>query len=361
MFLIVRSCVALAQNPTGADTKTDKEDIKKVTKNLSTAVGAANFTPNGNGAISNIISNFNLSSTLEEGVNGKIDLKYSKNYFTYGISLAQKLSEGDKKATLYDFNKGLSPGTTLGANIQYMLWKNKKSLAYQDVFLNVKSRIAKYQGIAAAGMTLDTVLKYATPEEQLKLAGSDKSPVFFNLTVSFTKTQFSYTTDSVNLSPIDENKITPNINFAVGVPFSFKSYLAVTYSYSETYDEGSSINFIRPFGTTDNSYTQTLTFGAPSHVIDHKITAEYRRNFDRIKNLAIAPSIIYGIKSERLAFTLPVYFIKGITKEKEAKGLQGGLSFGYVTGTKTKWVKFKDGFGAQLILTAPFSVFTDMF
>lgn len=50
-----------------------------------------------------------------------------------------------------------------------------------------------------------------------------------------------------------------------------------------------------------------------------------------------------------------------VTKDSKPNGLQGGVNLGYVTATDTSWSKFKDGFGAQLILTAPFSIFGSMF
>jgi hypothetical protein len=288
-----------------------------------------------------------------------MDLKYVKNVLTMGLSLDQKLSKGDEGATLYDFDKGISPGTTLGANLQYIIWNNKKDSSYSNAFLKVKSELkASHPEIKTTGMILDTVLKYANEKERkILLESRDHNPIFLNLKVAFTKTKFSYTSDSLNLTKQEENKVTPEVSLALAFPTSVKSYFAIVYTYSESFEAGSTTNFIRQFGTTKNSFTQSLAFGAPSHSVDHKLTGEFRQNFEKIPNLAIAPSITYGLESEKLAFTLPVYFIKGITSADKPNGIQGGVNFGYVTQTKDKWSKFKDGFGAQLIVTAPLSLF----
>lgn len=332
-------------------------------------VQSNSFTPYGKGAFSNVISNISLSSILNNGVDGKIELKSVANHWlSGGLTVEQKIGKNDKKATLYDFNKGLSNGTTVGLNFQFSLWKPKLS---DEKFRNqvdlAKKKFAEANSIADYQTVTYRRLETEGPKEIKDMLPRIKvrNPIFVNFSMSFTKQRFSYATDSISLEKIDKSHITPDINLAVGFPFSPKRYLALVYTYSEGYEAADERNFTKPFGTTNNLVGQTLSFGNPIFEKDHKLTMEYRQTFakegDDKPVFAISPSVTYGIASDKAAFSLPLYFIKGTDKDSKPTGLQGGVVLSYVTELKSNWSKFSDGFGAQLILTAPLAMFDGLF
>lgn len=322
---------------------------------------AANFTPNGNGAFSNVISNISLSSALEQGVNGKAELKAGGRSWNGGLSVDQKIGKTANKATIFDFNKGVSPGTTIGFNLQYMNWNPEYSAAERAAFRDVKAEFRKDNpSVTDLQASRNYILENGTEEQKRKLGKiSNRNPVFYNLTVSFTKAKFSYTTDSVSLKKREETHFSPNLGFTVGFPFSVKNYIAFSYTFSESYQSADEMEFSQKFGTTNNTFTQTLSFGNPKYSRDHRVTAEYRQAFNSDSGpvLAIAPALTYGIESRKMAVTLPVYFIRGKTKEGKVNGLQGGINFGYLSNVRDKWTRFQEGFGAQFIISAPFDLF----
>jgi hypothetical protein len=320
----------------------------------------SSYTPFGNGAFGNVLSNLGLSSTLNSGVDGKIEVKTKfKNRWVGGLTVEQAIGKNDKKATFYDFTKGLTAGTKVGLNIQYTFW-NPKSLSNADrKTLNelkkayaTKHSISNWRMVQIQDIEQDGVLKDKLPTYK------NTNPLFFKLDGAFQKRKFSYAVDSVNLNKIDENLLTPEINFTAGYALSLSSYIAVSYSYSESYESADEMEFLKKFGTTTNLYSQTIAFGKPGFEKDHKTTIEYRKSFG--EGFAIAPSVTYGFTSDKIAFSLPLYFIKGVEKDTPT-GLQGGVNLGYLSSTKGSMSSFKDGFGAQLIVSAPFSVFGDLF
>ncbi|CAM3954630.1 hypothetical protein SAMN06265348_104166 [Pedobacter westerhofensis] len=331
---------------------------KEMLEKRESQVKAANFTPNGNGAFSNVISNLSLSSELEKGVKGNAELKAGGKSWNGGLSLEQNIGKTATKATIFDFRKGLTPGTTIALNIQYMNWNPEYTAAERRAFNDVKAEFRR-NNPAVSDLTADRnyMMENGTEKQKLILKKiSNRNPVFYNLSVAFNKAKFSYATDSVSLKKKEETHFTPNVGFTVGFPFSVKNYLAFSYHFSKTYESADEMEFSRKFGTTNNTFSQTLSFGSPEYSRDHKVTAEYRQSFnnkgDTEPILAIAPAVTYGIESEKVAFTLPLYFIKGKTK-----GLQGGVNFGYLTSVKNKWTSFQEGFGAQFIISAPFEMF----
>lgn len=336
-----------------------QEHDKKEFKEREISAKSANFTPNGNGAFSNVVSNLSLSSFFDEGVNGKAELKANGETWSGGLFIDQKIGKNAKKATPVDFNKGVSPGTTIGLNLQYMNWNPAFTPREKSTFIAVKNEfMTQHKGLTDIEVDWEYLLKNGDKTQIAKLEKiKNRNPVFYNLSVAFTKTKFSYTTDSVNLKKTGETHFTPSVSFAVGFPFSVSNYLAFYYTFSESYEAADEMNFNRKFGTTSNTFSQTLAFGKPEYSKDHKITAEYRQIFGEKSGFAVAPALTYGIQSKNMGIAIPVYFIKGTTKEGKPNGLQGGLSFGYLTSVKDKWSSFKEGFGSQLIITAPFSMF----
>ena len=347
-------CLAIGQHCFAQDTVP-----KRIVDTLHIQLLKSNFTPLGNAALSNTVSNVALSSTLNEGENGKIELKYNfKNRWTGGFSVDQKIGKDAKKAEFYNFTSGVSPGTTIGFNIQKIFWSPKLSKAGFEQFDALANDFAKEHGVDRRTVTYNDIATKGTASQKSKLSQVKlKAPVFFNLKISFTKSNFSFTTDSVNLKSTDINYFTPNLGLSVGVPFSLRSYLAFSYIYSETYQASDELTFSSPFGTTKNTFSQTLVFGKPQQKIEHKINLEWRRSFGNTStDFAIDPSITYGFNTEKIAVSLPLYFIRGATTVGKPNGLQGGVSFGYLTKTSSL-TSFKDGFWAQLILTTPFDIF----
>jgi hypothetical protein len=164
----------------------------------------------------------------------------------------------------------------------------------------------------------------------------------------------------MTLKKLDETHLAPVVKLSFGLPFSVTSLLSLSYSYSVGYEAGDEFTFNSPFGTSTNQVSKTISFGKPTRKEDNNLNVEYRKNIIKANSvsLGIAPSISYGLTSNKLATVLPVYFINSKDANGKPTGLQGGIRFGYSTSIeKNKATSFKDGFAAQLIVTAPFNVF----
>lgn len=335
----------------------------------------SSYTPFGGGSISNLVSNISLSSTLNNGQNGKAELKYTKNWWTGGISVDQKIGKNDNEATPFDLD-GLSPGTTVEFNLQKMFWNPVLTSRSFDAFQNAKRDYVEYMEgrerknhVDPRTITLQRIVDSGTDEQREMLRHITlKQPVFVNIKYAFTKTEFAYTTDSVTLSKTTKDYLTPSFSLVVGLPIrrngSVNSMVALTYNYSMSYKKADDLTFSVPFGSTNNYTSQTIAFGAPKQKTDNKINVEWRTNLgikttdEKTFSLGVAPSTTFGIDSKKVAFYLPVYFINGVTNEGKPKGLQGGVKFGYVTSMEAgKVSSFKEGFSTQLVISAPFDVF----
>ena len=322
----------------------------------------ANYTPGGGAGLLNAVSNIAVNSTLTGGANGKVQaVKQFGDFWSASLSAQQTLGKSDSSATFYDFSKGISPGTSISFNLQKMFWNPKTTVAQFNNFSSLADKYAKRTGMDRRSVTYDEIQTYGTDEEKAALFKL-VLPVFLNLQVSFTKSSFDYTTDSVHLKKSSQAYFLPSIKLNFGIPFSLTSYLSFSYLYTENYKAGTSMTFNSPFGTTGNTLNQTIIFGAPKQQIDHRAGIEYRQTYGPIDepDFAIDPSVTYGFSTKKIAVELPLYFIKGVTsKTNKPNGLQGGFSLGYISGTST-FSSFKQGFGAQVILTAPFDVFADL-
>ncbi len=358
-LLIMSGIIALGFTAV-AQTTIAPDGVKITPDSLKKRVeGYSSFIPNGNGLITNLLSDLSVSSSFASGTNAKASLKYQPHPFmTLGLSLDQKISKGDQSATLYDFDKGASPGSTLGVDFQYMLWNIQRDDAYQEAFYRAFLAARKEQPqLNKQDVTREFLLPFAAPTDKDILENyQNPSPVFLSFKFSMTKSRFSFVTDSVRLNKGEEIKLSPDLTFALVFPSLNKGYFAIGYTYSQNYEASSVQTFIRSFGTTSHSVSQSLSFGRPKHARDHKLRVEYRYNFRNLAHLAIAPSLTYGFESEKLAFTFPVYFLKGTSKE-EKSGVQGGLVVGYVTNTRNQLTKFKEGFGTQLVVSVPLDFF----
>lgn len=327
----------------------------------------SNFTAFGGGSLSNFVSNVSLSSTFNQGQNGKLELRYNKKWVTAGVSVDQKISKQSQATTPFDLN-GISPGTTVEFNLQKMFWDPVVRTWAFNLFQEAKRTYAARNKIAdTRGITVMDISKNGSAMEKRVVKNILKLPVFFNARYSFTKSEFTYVKDSATLRELNEVFITPAFTFSLGFPlgasFSFNSFVAFSYNYSINYSASDELTILSPFGSSGNYVSQTVTFGAPLKRTDNRLSAEWRVNVgiketgEKTLSIGLAPSATLGLTSDRLAVTLPIYFINGVTKEGKPSGLQSGVKFGYFTSLKPGLGNsFKEGFGAQLIITIPFEV-----
>lgn len=368
VFFLKIYAVSAQKTLTGSDAEIAKQAANKsIRSQLSSPFGAS--------SLPNFFSNVSLSSFFKEGVNGKIELQGKLNSgLSGGLSIDQKIGKSDTKATPLDLS-GISPGTTVEFNLQKMLWHPKFNLSNKQVsdlndavkaYADRKSDISKGIKVDWRSIGLREISLYGTKEEkELAVKAfntvSFKSPLFINVRAGFTKTSFSYSTDSLTLKENNEIYLTPTLTLsiikALGQGFSVTGYAALSYNYAESYNAADDITFNIPFGTTANFYTRTLAFGKPGRQVSHNIIGEYRRNLFTANNtnIAISPSATFSINNNRLSAFLPVYFTRGADdKGKLIDGLKGGIRFGYITSTESGRVSsFKNGFIAQLIISQP--------
>jgi hypothetical protein len=325
-------------------------------------------SPFGASSLPNLHSNVSLSSYFKEGVNGKLELQGKFNSrWSGGITVDQKIGKSDNVATPLSLS-GISPGTTIGLNVQKMCWSPTFKLTDSEVLaLNKVTREYEDRKKLPRNTAGLREISLDGTDEEKKMAldamnsVSFKLPLIINAEVGFTKTAFAYATDSFTLKENQASFLTPSAKVslvkAIGSGFKVLGYAALSYSYSESYNAGGGINFMIPFGNTPYYYTGTLTFGEPTKVTNHNLTGEFRRNIftQNNTNIAVSPSVTYGLNTDNLAVFLPVYLVRGVDeKGKLLDGLQGGVRFGYITNTKSgQGTSFKDGFIAQLIISQP--------
>jgi hypothetical protein len=325
------------------------------------------FTPLGNNGMSNILSNFSLSSAFNSGTNAKAELKYTNNWTTFGLTVDQKISQGSTQATPLDLLNGISSGTKIGINFQKMFLNSLLSGKVQPYQNLAEEAYKKRNNIINNEKIEDSEIKKKGnySERQLLKGGYKTSPVFYNIQFYLEKTSFTYTTDSINLNEINPNYITPSASVSLMFPnFLKRQSWVLSYSYSENYNMSDEVSFSVPFGTTRNYAVKNISFGAPSKNYNHKATIEFRKgimNEDKL-TVAINPALSWGSINHKLNLTMPIYLIQGVDSDGKPKGLQGGITIGY-TGLETsnwKWTEFSEGFGAQLFITAPFDIFGEL-
>lgn len=367
-----------AQKTTIAYTAEDTLRVERLNKDTR---GLKLSSPFGAGALSNFVSNISVTSFFKEGVNGKIELQGKfTDRLNAGLSVDQKIGKSTTEATPLDLT-GISPGTTVKFNVQKMFWKpfgydNLSNSEIESIFETVTKKYASRKEKDFRTVGLKQIADSGTIEEKLqaqeaieKFGAAIKTPVFINFEMGFTKTSFSYATDSVSLAEIKESFMTPTVSLSFVKALSNKlkitGYVALSYNYSESYTAADDVTFTIPFGTTSNYYTNTVAFGKPTKKTNHNIIAEYRNNiFSRGNNcLALSPSATWSISNKKLSIVVPVYFIKGADENgKLTNTLQGGIRFGYVTSTESgKVSNFKKGFIAQLIISKPLDFFLGKF
>ena len=318
---------------------------------------AISFTPSGNGNLSNLVSNASLTSSLNEGENGKIELKYDKDWLTFGLSVNQSISKKSKEASPFNLD-GINNGTTIELNIQKMFWNPVVTESYFEKFVKAKHDYAIRLSKDERMVTLDEILKDTTGNEKELIKDVVlKQPWFFNISCSFNKNNYKYATDSISLMEITDSYISPNFKLSIGKPIANKNgiigFIGISYSYSISYSSGDELTLLAPFGTTTNYLSKTLSFGEPEKKIDSRINIEWRRIFSN--SIAISPNITYGLNSKKIAILLPMYFIKS-----SSKLLQGGIRLGYASATNDKLSSLKDGAGAEIIITTPFDIFENL-
>ena len=338
--------------------------INEVTNNAKKEFDGKTFTPFGSSGLSNVLSNISLSSALKEGENGKIELKYtSKNWLTLGLSADQKIGKNDKEATPFDILDGISPGTTIKFNLQKMFWNPLLTEENFKSFDDAANLYAKRTDTDRRGVTYNDILHGDQASEISKLQQIKlKKPMFFNLEASLIKNEFKFATDSFSLATNEVTHLTPSLSAFFGIPFS-SAFISIGYTYTETYEAADELTFTSGFGTSDNSYSRTLSFGAPTKKTNSKINFEWRKSFSGKKTISFGTgsTITYGFSSKKLALAIPLYFINSKDDNGKPMGLQGGIRFGYSTSTKKgEGSGFRDGFAAQLIVTAPFNIFENL-
>lgn len=370
IFLAVLACFYSAKAQKAFNVSVNDSTKSKVVKasNKDTR-GLKLSSPFGAGTLSNFVSNISVSSFFKEGVNGKIELqgKFSER-LSGGLSVDQKIGKNSTEATPLDLS-GISPGTTVKFNFQKMFWNpsfdklsNEGVSEIESITKNYAARknIADYRTVG-----LKQIFDSGTVEEKRFVAerfgAAIKKPWLINFEAGFTKTSFSYATDSVLLIENKESFLTPTVSLSIvkmlSNNFKITGYVSLSYNYSESYTAADDITFTIPFGTTNNYYTSTVAFGKPTKKTNHNVIAEYRNNILTKGNnsIALSPSVTLGINNKKLSIILPVYFIKGADEDgKLTNSLQGGIRFGYVTSTEPgKVSNFKKGFIAQLIISKP--------
>jgi hypothetical protein len=339
----------------------------------SNAIKGRLSTPFGAAALSNFVSGIHVSSFFEAGVNGNIELhKQFKAGWTSGLSLDQQIGSTDKKALPLSLT-GVSPGTTIQFNLQKMFWHpgfDKLSDEQIRQLNDVEKTYAKRNNIAdARTIGLREIRNNGTEaEKEMALDAfntSFREPFFINAKVGFTKTAFTYSKDSIDLTPITDAYVTPTFTLSLvkvlGSGFNVLGYFALSYNYSVTYLAADALTFNIPFGSTRNYFSRNLSPGKPAKQTDNTISAEFRKNIffknanKSASNIAISPSVNYCIDSKLAGIFLPVYFIRGADANgKLLDGLQGGMRFGYITNTLSgNFASFNKGFIAQLIISAP--------
>jgi len=318
------------------------------------------FTPSAGSGLSNVISNISVVSSFNEGQNAKAELKYQWGWSTFGLAIDQKINKGTSTATPIDLINGLSSGTKIGLNAQFMHWRPKLSKFKRRKLDLLLTDYAKRNGEDRRTISSVNIEQNGTDQEKIRLKKIKSSqPVFFNIQPFFEKTSYTYSTDSIKLSTIESNYFTPSIIASLMIPnIRSNSFWILNYSYSQNYNAGSDITLSQPFGTTRNFVNQTATFGEPTKTISNKVSVEWRKGFkneDGKISFAIDPSVLWNFTKNRLTITCPVYFIPGKDDKDKFVGLQGGFLLGWSSGGS-----FIDGIGAQVFLSAPFDIFKEV-
>ena len=367
IFFSAKVLITNAQN----HLSTSEDSIRQ--EATSNAIKGKLSTPFGAAALSNFVSGIHVSSFFKEGVNGNIELhKQFKSGWTGGLSLDQQIGSTDTEALPLSLT-GVSPGTTVEFNLQKMFWHPGFDILSDEQIqqLNdVEKAYAKRNNIADFHTVGLREIKNNGTEAEKKMAldafnTSFREPIFINAKLGFTKTAFTYSKDSINLTPLTENYVTPTFSLSLikvlGSGFNVSGYFALSYNYCVTYVPADALTFNIPFGNTRNYYSSTLSLGTPAKQTDNSISAEFRKNIyfknanKSASNIALSPSLSYCIDSKLAGIFLPVYFIRGADANgKLLDGLQGGMRFGYITNTHSgNFASFNQGFIAQLIVSAP--------
>lgn len=355
--------------------KINNDDLKTI---IVSDVAEKSFSPFGGGSLSNFISNVSIASYFEQGVKGRIEIqRKTSSKWNGGLSVEQTIGKSDKQSVPLSL-AGISSGTTVEINVIKLFWK--PSFKLDDEEIGKLDKIT--QGFSdrnndkldSRTIGLLDLFKYGTEAEKRAALGAFdakkfKTPIFIEFKPGFTKTSFSYSTDSVKLSAVKEQFITPSVTVSlvkpIGKSFSVTGYLAVSYTYSESYTASDEMSFNVPFGNTGNFYSNTVAFGKPTKSTTNNISVEYRQNISGRNSdgvaLALSPLATFGIDNKNMGVFLPIYLIRGINKDGDLlEGLQAGVRFGYTTSIESDQVSsFKEGFIAQLIISQPLSVFND--
>jgi hypothetical protein len=366
--------IAIINISQGQETEQKTIEIKKaVTTFVNSLNSKLNFTPFGGGNLANTNSNISATSSFKKGKDASIELVYKpKNELVtnIGFKVVQTVDDDATEAAFLDLN-GITKGTTTGFNIQFgnpidipdaalkdfagLLYESKERRNSED-FLENLSDI--YNSSASKNKSL-----FGLKKSLLDLRTESKW--FFRIGFDISKSEHNYTIDSARLVKNTENHIDPIFKITAGklLSKSLKNnwYLSFGYKHATNYKDADKITVISPFGTTSNTISRSLVFGAPAKEIVNMANIECRVNLgikqgDRTLNIGVAPVITADFQLKQWSLILPVYLVKGIAAEGKNDGLQGGFKLGYTGNYQGTPTSFKDGFAAQIIASIPFSL-----
>lgn len=361
LIFVVATGALLAQQATGSpnEKRTVNSSVYQEKKDEVTKAKVQYASPFDRSNFSTIVSNVSLSSTINEKTTGKVDLKYNTPNLTYGFSASQLIGEASKEAVPVEL-EGLTDGATFEFNLQKMWWKPELTSQEFELFQAIKKKYAVLHDVDDPRLvTWMDIKKDSTLCGQLE-AIRLRRPWFVNLSYSLTKSSYTYAVDSVDLTGIDQSYLSPRFKLAFIFPLwkedKINGLFSLSYTYFTSYSPGDEITVLSPLGTTPNYLSQTITFGEPTKETDNRFNIEWRKRYRDA--IGIAPSLTCGINSKKIAFSLPVYFIKTEENEQKLRGLQGGIRLSYETDME-ELASWQDGFNVQLVIALPFDVLGD--
>lgn len=212
----------------------------------------SNFSPDGRGGSPNIVSNFSLLSSFEEGAKAEIDLNaFLGSRWPAGIRVEQKIGKGNSMTIPLDLN-GMNPGTTVGFHVGRVFWRDQPMTDSDAArFTRAKNDyIKRFPTEDERLITKDRIIdSFGSHYLYLKLS----SPLILNIEVLLLKKEFKYSTDSISFEEQSNAFVLPSLSFSITKMLGnqkVNGFLSVTYNYSQYYGEGDVWSVLLPFGTT---------------------------------------------------------------------------------------------------------------
>lgn len=335
----------------------DSIDVKKLEERST--IFRVGFSPFSSDLSTNFTSSASLSAVVDGGRTAHFGIKLGSNdnQWLTGFNVDQEIS--GKESVPMDL-EGLCAGTKVAFSLQKTFWSSQISNRSRAKFEQAKIRMIKRNPYPDTRIiTYQDVFKDSIEGPRFRL--NFRSPVLVNLTASLNALNSTFSTDSVHFSEASGMYYAPEIKATLSIPFSknleYTSLFRLSYVYSERYVPSDARSFLVPFGSTNNYESKSVVFGAPVKRTDQIVKAEWRSIFNSKSPVGMAPSVSFGLKSKKIAFILPLYFISGTKLDNVPNGLQGGLRVGYQTKTGQPWDSFKTGLTTEFVICEAFSVF----